>query len=88
MERNEDWVPINLLDLIPKSKWPRVIKVQAWEISSHGRFRHIDLIKQRYRYVKTIIVDGEKYFVAIIGSTGGNLVVKKWLVKELLEKLK
>lgn len=86
MENSEKWVPFNPLDLVPKSKWPRVIRMKTWEINPQGRIRFIDQINQRYRYVKTVDVGGEKYFAAILGTTGGNIVVKKWPVKELVEK--
>lgn len=86
MESSNEWVVFNPLDLIPKSQWPRVIRMKAWEINPQGRIRFIDQISQRYRNVKTVEMDGEKYFVAILGTTGGNIVVKKWPVKELVER--
>ena len=83
---NSEWLPIDLLELIEPKDRPRVLKVQMWEINPLGKFRYLDPIRGNYHEAKLVTIDGEKYFAAIIGSSGGNLIVKKWRVKDLLRR--
>lgn len=86
MENSEKWIPIDLMDLIPKKDRPRVPKVQLWEVNPLGQFRYIDTIKGEYRYPKPVIINGQKYFVAVVGWTQGAMIVKKWPVEDLIKR--
>lgn len=84
----ENWEQFDALEFVDKQQWPRVPMRRFFEINPLGEVRYLDKSGKtpEYRTIKPAIRNGEKYFMAPVGWHRGNLIVSRFLLKDLVKR--
>ena len=85
-QMEDEWIPFDAIDLIPKRCRPRVMVRRFFEINPLGKIRYLDPSKPRWVDVPTIQLNGEPYLVTVVGFSSSMAVRVKVRVAELIEK--
>ena len=82
----DDWREFDVLDIIERNRWPRVVRKRFFQINPLGQIRYLDWHKMEYKKLRNPTVNGVPYFMTIIGSTAGNQVVVRIPVQDLVKR--
>lgn len=83
---SNQWIPFDAFELVELKNWPKAVVKRFFEINPLGEIRYLDLKTNQYHYVRPVKVNGQEYFMTLLGYRRGAMVVVRFLIKDLLKR--